>query len=52
MFIAADRNKRAQFESVISASIYESIASSVRFVDYDSIVNLYEKENLKAQVGI
>ncbi|WP_170018841.1 hypothetical protein [Campylobacter sp. RM16190] len=52
MFIVADKNRRAQFNSVISASIYESIASSVRFVDYDSIVKLYEKENLKVQVGI
>ncbi|MDO5045225.1 hypothetical protein [Campylobacter sp.] len=52
MFIVADRNRRAQFDSVISASIYDSIASSVRFVDYDSIVSLYEKENLKVQIGI
>lgn len=52
MFIVANKNRRAQFESVIGASIYESIASSVRFVDYDSIVNLYEKENLRVQVGI
>ncbi|WP_169943193.1 hypothetical protein [Campylobacter sp. RM15925] len=52
MFIVANKNRRAQFESVIGASIYESIAGSVRFVDYDSVVNLYEKENLRVQVGI
>lgn len=52
MFIVADKNRRSQFDSVINASIYESIASSVLFIDYDSIVKLYEKENLKVQVGI
>ena len=52
MFIVADKNRRAQFNDIIAASIYRTIAPSVRFADYESIVKQYEIASVKIGAGI
>ena len=43
-FIVASSVRKNQFESVISASIYNPIRSLVKFVSYESLVSQYENE--------
>ncbi|WP_169779741.1 hypothetical protein [Campylobacter curvus] len=52
MFIVADKNRRAQFNDIIAASIYRTIAPNVRFADYESIVKQYEIASVKIGAGI
>lgn len=51
-FVVADKARKAQFEGVISVSIYSPIRNFVKFADYESIATQYEKENLKIETGI
>ena len=49
-FIVASSARRNQFNDVISASIYNSIRSIVKFVPYELLVSQYENEQNIARV--
>ncbi|MCD8212473.1 MAG: hypothetical protein LUC34_00150 [Campylobacter sp.] len=51
-FIIADTARKRRFESVLSASIYKPIAANVKFVDYEAVANLYEKECVRSNSAI
>lgn len=51
-FIVADKRRLNEFENIISESIYKPIKEFVRFADYESIANQYEKESQKYEMGI
>ena len=44
--IIADESRHAQFNDIISASMYNPIRDLVRFVSYEKLVKQYEKERI------
>ena len=50
--IVAPKERRRQFDDIISASIYKPIATIVKFVDYDTLIKQYEKETIVINDGI
>jgi len=53
-YIIASNDRRRQFDDVISSSIYNPIRNTVKFTDYDTLVNQYTKmfELLSIKEGI
>lgn len=44
-YIVAAKEREHQFDDIINSSIYAPIKEIVRFVDYDSLIKLYDVEN-------
>lgn len=51
-YVVARKERKKEFENVISSSIYSKIKNLVKFADYESIVRQFEKENLRVENGI
>lgn len=47
--IIADESRRAQFNDIISASMYNPIRDLVRFVSYEKLVKQYERERIAVE---
>lgn len=51
-YIVAAKERRRQFESIISKSIYNGIRELVKFVSYDTLIQQYAKESIIINDGI
>lgn len=51
-YVVAKKERKKEFQDVISSSIYLKIKNLIKFADYESIVNQFEKESLKVENGI
>jgi hypothetical protein len=51
-YIVARRERQAEFQKRITASAFDAIRSWVKFVDYETLVRLYEREVYAQQAGI
>ncbi|CAD7289783.1 hypothetical protein LMG7974_01866 [Campylobacter majalis] len=49
-FIVAQKEKRRRYDDIISASIYKDLRDFVKFIDYESIVRLHEKEMIRYEI--
>lgn len=50
-FIVADERRKHEFQQRINDSAFEAIRDSVKFVDYETVVSLYERECLTSRAG-
>ena len=51
-YIVARKERQGEFQKRITASAFDAIRSWVRFVDYETLVRLYEREVYAQQAGI
>lgn len=51
-YIVAAQEKKRQFESVLSKSIYNGVRDYIKFVSYDTLIRQYEKESIVIEGGI
>lgn len=51
-YIVAAQEKKRQFESVLSKSIYNGVREYIKFVSYDTLIRQYEKESIVIEGGI
>lgn len=51
MFIVADGRRRREFEDKRRRSLFEAIRDRVRFLDYEALVRLYEREAMRVECG-
>ena len=51
-YIVARRERQGEFQKRITASAFDAIRSWVKFVDYETLVRLYEREVYAQQAGI
>ncbi|MCS7300420.1 MAG: hypothetical protein NZ556_02525 [Fimbriimonadales bacterium] len=51
-FVIADSGRRGEFLKRLSASAFDSIREGVRFVDYETLARLYERELLAREADL
>ena len=51
-YIVARRERQGEFQKRITAAAFDAIRSWVKFVDYETLVRLYEREVYAQQAGI
>lgn len=52
MFIVADERRQREFEDKRRRSAFEAIRDRVRFLGYEALIRLYEREAMRAECGL